>query len=101
MLVAHNVLPHESRPGDRRLMQALLRRVDAVLVHSAEQAALARELGAARVRSPTLPPHLPGGSPTERRADDGPPRLLALGMVREYKGVDLLLRALRRCPASR
>ena len=33
-------------PGDRQLMQALLRRVDAVLVHSAEQAGLAHELGA-------------------------------------------------------
>jgi glycosyltransferase involved in cell wall biosynthesis len=98
IVLAHNVLPHESRPGDRRLMQALMHRVDAVLVHSAEQAALARELGAARVSVAALPPHLPGGSPTERAPYDGPPRLLALGMVREYKGVDLLLRALQQVP---
>ncbi len=98
IVLAHNVLPHESRPGDRRLMQALMRRVDAVLVHSAEQAVLARELGAARVSVAGLPPHLPGGSPTERAPYDGPPRLLALGMVREYKGVDLLLRALQQVP---
>ncbi len=98
IVLAHNVLPHEGRPGDRRLMQALMRRVDGVLVHSAEQAALARELGAARVSVAALPPHLPGGSPTERAPYDGPPRLLALGMVREYKGVDLLLRALQQVP---
>ena len=98
IVLAHNVLPHESRPGDRQLVQALMRRVDAVLVHSAEQAVLARELGAARVSVAALPPHLPGGSPTERAPYDGPPRLLALGMVREYKGVDLLLRALQQVP---
>jgi glycosyltransferase involved in cell wall biosynthesis len=98
IVLAHNVLPHEGRPGDRQLMQALMRRVDAVLVHSAEQAVLARELGAARVSVAALPPHLPGGSPTERAPYDGPPRLLALGMVREYKGVDLLLRALQQVP---
>src|SRR3954470_692636 len=98
IVLAHNVLPHEGRPGDRRLMQALMRRVDAVLVHSTEQAVLARELGAARVSVAALPPHLPGGSPTERAPYDGPPRLLALGMVREYKGVDLLLRALQQVP---
>jgi glycosyltransferase involved in cell wall biosynthesis len=98
IVLAHNVLPHESRPGDRRLMEALMRRVDAVLVHSAEQAVLARELGAARVSVAALPPHLPGGSPTERAPYDGPPRLLALGMVREYKGVDLLLRARQQVP---
>src|SRR5689334_18559769 len=34
VVIAHNVLPHESRPGDRQLMHALMRRVDAVLVHS-------------------------------------------------------------------
>jgi glycosyltransferase involved in cell wall biosynthesis len=98
VVIAHNVLPHESRPGDRQLMHALMRRVDAVLVHSTEQAALAADLGAARVSVADLPPHLPGGSPTERAPYDGPPRLLALGMVREYKGVDVLLRALRQVP---
>ena len=87
-----------AHPGDRQLMHALLDRVDAVLVHSAEQAGLAADLGAARVSVADLPPHLPGGVARRARADDGPPRLLALGMVREYKGVDVLLRALRQVP---
>ena len=50
------------------------------------------------MRGRRLPPHLPGGAATARAPYDGPPRLLALGMVREYKGVDLLLRALRQVP---
>ena len=98
VLIAHNVLPHEGHPGDRQLMEALLRRVDAVVVHSDEQARLAAELGAGHVRELDLPPHLPGGAPQPRPDHDGPPRLLTLGIVRDYKGVDLLVDALRDVP---
>ncbi|WP_230209081.1 glycosyltransferase family 4 protein [Nostocoides sp. HKS02] len=76
----------------------LFQRVDAVLVHSDSQAKLAYELHAPRVSVTDLPPHLPGGAPVERADHDGPPRLLALGMVRDYKGVDLLMEALAQVP---
>ncbi|GAA5043917.1 glycosyltransferase involved in cell wall biosynthesis [Thermocatellispora tengchongensis] len=93
LALCHNVLPHERKPYDRPLMTALLRRVHRVLAHSEEQAALARELAPAPVAVAALPPHLPvagGGGATGgvRR------RLLFFGMVRPYKGLDLLLRAL-------
>lgn len=98
VVVAHNVLPHEPHPGDSALMRTFLERVEAVLVHSAEQARIAHDLGARRVSVADLPPHLPGGAPVERPGHDGPTRLLALGIVREYKGVDLLMRALAQVP---
>jgi glycosyltransferase involved in cell wall biosynthesis/SAM-dependent methyltransferase len=100
VVVAHNVLPHESRPGDALLVRRLLAAVDGVVVHSEEQAALAHAHGARRVVVADLPPHLPGGprldAPAGSRVPrDGGVRLLSLGVVREYKGVDLLLEALR------
>ncbi|MDT0213552.1 glycosyltransferase family 4 protein [Rothia sp. ARF10] len=98
IVIAHNVLPHETRPGDRRLMEALLRRVDSVVVHSDSQAKLATELGAGHVRELDLPPHLPGGEPEKHVDSTGPIRLLALGIVRDYKGVDLLLDAMLDVP---
>ena len=49
IVIAHNVLPHRSRPGDRALMGSLFERVDAVLVHSPEEARLALDLSATRV----------------------------------------------------
>ncbi|MCG5218369.1 glycosyltransferase family 4 protein [Streptosporangium soli] len=93
LALCHNVLPHERKPYDTPLMKALLRRVDRVLVHSEEQAALAGGLAPAPVAVAGLPPHLPARQAGE--AGTGiRNRLLFFGIVRPYKGLDLLLRAL-------
>jgi hypothetical protein len=95
VVIAHNVIPHETHPGGRWLMERLVRAVDGVVVHSAEQGVLAREHGARSVVVADLAPHLPGGVPSPAgaaRAALRPPRdpadpvrVLALGMVRDYK----------------
>lgn len=103
--IAHNVVPHETHPGGEYLIRTMLRSVDEIVVHSAEQARLAHDLGLDRRPVTTVPlaPHLPGGVPepagrhlaeTRRPPADGDRlRVLTLGMVREYKGYDLLLEA--------
>jgi glycosyltransferase involved in cell wall biosynthesis len=109
-VICHNVLPHERRPGDVALTRALLRRADTVITHSAAQAAQARDLApGATVRTVTMPPHLPvlarGDDPPEPPATGGthppgpPLHLLFFGIVRPYKGLDVLLHALARAPA--
>ncbi|GAA2127916.1 glycosyltransferase family 4 protein [Actinomadura napierensis] len=96
--LCHNVLPHERKPYDEPLMKRLLRKADGVLVHSEAQAELARGLTSRPVRVAEMPAHLPasGGAP----ADDGKVRrrLLFWGIVRPYKGLDVLLRALAEGP---
>ncbi|GII82721.1 glycosyl transferase family 1 [Sphaerisporangium siamense] len=95
--LCHNVLPHERKPYDVPLVRTLLRRVDRVLAHSEEQAALARELAPAPVAVAALPPHLPSRASGDA-AGGVTRRLLFFGIVRPYKGLDLLLRALARVP---
>ena len=95
--LCHNVLPHERRRFDRPAMKAMLRAVDAVVVHAAAEARLAASLTNVQVEIAPLPLHLPGTETTATAEPDGRPqrnRLLFFGMVRRYKGVDVLLRAL-------
>lgn len=99
--LCHNVLPHERRPYDVPLMRALLRRAGGVLVHTEQQAGVARELAGTPVRVAALPPHLPARSPAAAGGPEPYGRLLFFGIVRPYKGLDLLLRALAQLPDVR
>ncbi len=98
--LCHNVLPHEPNRLDRPLVAALLRRVGAVLVHSDRERTVAESLTPMPVRVATMAPHLPGQLPAVLPNPDRPAtrRLLFFGLVRAYKGLDVLLRALPTLP---
>ena len=115
VLICHNVLPHERRPGDVALVRTLLAHVDTVLVHSAGQAAQARQLVPdVPIVVARMPPHLPEAGPEAPAAGhedlsaersvapasgQAKCQLLFFGIVRPYKGLDVLLLSLARAPA--
>jgi glycosyltransferase involved in cell wall biosynthesis len=106
MVICHNVLPHERRPADVVLIRTLLSRVDTAIVHSAEQAAQARDLAPdVPIVVARMPPHLPAVPQKDHLTErDGvlassTCRLLFFGIVRPYKGLDVLLRGLAKTRA--
>jgi len=119
VLTAHDVLPREPRPGQRDAQRRLYERVDAVVVHSEHGAGRLRdelgidpgrvrviphgafthltELAPADAGTPaagiaTSPTALP--LPAELAATDKPV-VLCFGLMRPYKGIDVLLEAWR------
>ena len=96
VLTAHDVLPREPKPGQLAAQRALYDRVDAVVVHTEHGRRRLAGLGVdadviphgvldwlTRV-PPQRPPELP-----EKRA----PVVLFFGLIRPYKGLDVLQRA--------
>jgi len=95
--LCHNVLPHERRFFDLPLTKAILSRVNRVLVHTPAQAKLAKTLTKAEITMLEMPPHLPAKA-KGKHSKDVKRHLLFFGMVRKYKGVDVLLQALAQVP---
>jgi glycosyltransferase involved in cell wall biosynthesis len=104
VLTAHDILPKEPRPGQVSATRRLLRKMDAVVAHS--------EHGAARLRDeagvdPQRVHVIPHGAfdyltrqpeerplPEELAGVEGPV-VLFFGLLRPYKGIDVLLEAFR------
>jgi len=104
VLTAHDVLAREGSAARRAGERGLYRRLDAVIVHSEYgRRRLVDELGLAPERVHTIPhgafehlAHLPEGPlPRELAATDAPV-VLFFGLLRPYKGLDILLEAWRR-----
>ncbi len=105
LAICHNVLPHEGGPFDRLALQLALGRADCFVVHAGEQARILRQIWpAARILvrpMPTFAPLVAEPEPADRSRPAGRPTLLFCGLVRAYKGLDTLLRALPQVLARR
>jgi glycosyltransferase involved in cell wall biosynthesis len=103
VLTAHDVLAREPRPGQLRAQARLYRRADAVIVHSRHGAERLYELDAHPATVFVIPhgafTHLaeqPHEQPLpEELAAVERPVVLCFGLIRPYKGIDVLLAAWR------
>jgi len=102
ILTAHDVIPREPRPGQIGATKRLLERMDAVIAHSEHGAARLRdELGLPGDRVHVIPhgafdylTRLPEERPLPPElAEVEGPVVLFFGLLRPYKGVDLLIEA--------
>lgn len=103
--ICHNLLPHEGFPLSRALARLFLRRTEAVAVHSGADAERAEALGirAVQLFHPLYDQYLPGAPSMEearRKLGIGSDRvvLLFFGLVRRYKGLDTLVKAMKILP---
>jgi glycosyltransferase involved in cell wall biosynthesis len=100
VLTAHDVLPREALPGQRAAQRRLYGAMDAVVVHSEHgRARLIDGLGVDPTRVRVIPHGVlrPAGDaplPAELGDFDGPVAL-CFGLLRPYKGIDVLLEAWR------
>lgn len=94
VVIAHNVTPHETSRFDRFLTALLFRTVGSVVTHSNSeyQEALRFQPNCRLARLPYHGPQMGSETPPFTRTN----RILFLGYVREYKGLDLLIAALSR-----
>ena len=100
VLTAHDVMPREPRPGQRRAQRRLYERFDAIVVHSEHgRSRLIDELGVAPGRVHVIPhgvfDHLAAAGPSQPPFQTDLPVVLCFGLMRPYKGIDLLLEAWR------
>jgi glycosyltransferase involved in cell wall biosynthesis len=102
LLTAHDVVPREPRPGQIGATRRLLEKMDAVIVHSEHGAGRLRdELGLEAERIHVIPhgafdylTHLPDEKPLPPElAEVEGPVVLFFGLLRPYKGIELLIEA--------
>ncbi|MCU0302687.1 MAG: glycosyltransferase family 4 protein [Thermoanaerobaculales bacterium] len=105
--VVHNPFDHDARPWQRLAARRVLGRCDGLFTHAAS---LARELEHVHPTLPVAHHRLPaaaaprpldrGGARAELGLPEGRRVALFLGLIRPYKGVDLLLEAAAALPAA-
>ncbi len=102
VLTAHDVLPREPRPGQLAAQRRLYDRFDAIVVHSEHgRSRLVEELGVEAGRVHVIPhgvfTHLARAREgwVGSSLESNNPVVLMFGLMRPYKGIDVLLEAWR------
>jgi glycosyltransferase involved in cell wall biosynthesis len=99
--LCHNVYDHDASALKKALTKRLIRYAGGYLVHSREQEVLLREItpdAPILVRQHPVYDIFP--KPTTKRDTSAKLKLLFIGLIRPYKGLDVLLEAIEKTPAS-
>ena len=97
VLTAHNVLPH-SGEADVEERKALYDAFDAVVVHTRSGLEQLARFGVAADRAHRIPHGTFDAPPTDSVEAPSGRTLLFFGLIRNYKGLDVLVRALAQVP---
>lgn len=98
IVLCHNIVSHSASPIDRLLTKQVFKNADRLIVHTPALAEQANQLTIAPITVASMPAHLPGQpkvQPTDGRLKH---HMLFFGLVRHYKGVDVLINALAKLP---
>lgn len=95
VFLCHNLFDHGAKGAKRKISETLLKQADAYIVHGTEQAKLLHDIAPDTAVMQRLHPiytHFP--DPSEQLPKRGKLELLFFGLVRPYKGLDVLIEAL-------
>jgi glycosyltransferase involved in cell wall biosynthesis len=100
VFTAHNVLPHEGEPDAER-RRALYSAFDMVVVHTRKGAEQLERFGVPSDRIARIPHGTFGAPPAAAIEPPSGHTLLFFGLIRPYKGLDMLIHALPDIPDAR
>jgi glycosyltransferase involved in cell wall biosynthesis len=95
VMICHNLTDHDGRKLYGWASWRLMRLADAFLVHSTQHvSALQRTFGNKRILAHPIPPYHHHPAPLHSLPKRGRLELLFFGLIRPYKGLDVLLQAM-------
>ncbi|MCK4921103.1 MAG: glycosyltransferase [Bacteroidales bacterium] len=102
ILLAHNLIPHEKQPGTRFLTRNLLKNIDGMISLSAsvrkDALSFRKDLSTLVIPHPVYDIYGDAISRTEAKLrlnlEDNISYILFFGLIRKYKGLDILLKAM-------
>lgn len=102
----HNLLPHEATAEDRELYQRFYETCDLLIVHNEHCKKLLMEEHKISEKKICVTPHgaytqVHAGAQAGRVHPDGKKHFVQFGIMRKYKGIDILLEAVSKIPEEK
>lgn len=94
---AHNILSHEQKANERKQLNSWYSHMDGIIVHNSESARMLKRASEYRGEVFVVPHgsyDTYSGTRIQKEENDGKISFLQFGIIRDYKGVDILLKAI-------